>query len=114
MLNWTYDEESMSGVLVVDEDMTIGNVGALKEQFVDAFERADNVIIDVSATASVDVAGLQLLCACHRFSSSKGKKMCLKLNDNERFLDFLEEVGFAQDFFCTHGDAEECLWSALN
>jgi ABC-type transporter Mla MlaB component len=114
MGNWTYDENSMSGTLIVDEDVTISNVAALKERLVKAFKQADKVTIDVSASASVDVAGLQLLCACHRFSSSKGKTLCLQLNDNERFLDFLEDVGFAKDFFCTHGDTKECLWSSLN
>ncbi len=114
MMNWTYDENSMSGTLVVDEDLTISNVAVLKEKIVDAFERADNVTIDVSTSMSVDVAGLQLLCACHRFSSSKGKKMCLQLKENERFLDFLEEVGFAKESFCAHGESDECLWSALN
>lgn len=114
MENWTFDETSNSGVLSINEDLTISHVGTLKEKLVDAFSRAEKVTVDLSATAAVDVAGLQLLCACHRFCSAKGKTMCLKINENERFIDFLEEVGFSQDFLCTQGNAEECLWSTLN
>lgn len=111
---WSYDVESRSGVLAIHEDMTINHISELKQQFVEAFDQAEKVTVDVSNTLAIDVAGLQLLCACHRFSIAKGKTMCLQVNQNDRFTDFLEEVGFAQDFICMHGGSEECLWSAFN
>lgn len=114
MENWSFDTENCSGILAVEGDMTISRVSDLKSRLVEAFECAEQVTVDLSATTSFDVAGLQLLCACHRFSTSRGKKMCLKLGENERLFDFLEEVGFAQDFFCNHGNAGECLWSSVN
>jgi ABC-type transporter Mla MlaB component len=114
MENWSFDTESKSGVLVIKGDMTINHVSDLKKSLVEAFESADQVTVDVSATESVDVAGLQLLCASHRFCCARGKTMCLKIDGNQGFVDFLEEVGFAQDFFCTHAETGECIWSGLN
>lgn len=109
MTNWSYDPDNDSGTLSVDGDMTINHIGDLKERLVEAFESAEKVIVDVSAATAVDVAGLQLLCACHRFSSGRGKKMCLHLGENGGFSQFLDEVGFSQDFICKHDESNQCL-----
>jgi anti-anti-sigma regulatory factor len=109
MTTWVFDPENNSGTLSVECDMTINHIGDLKDRLVEAFASAERVTVDVSLAADIDVAGVQLLCACHRFSSRRGKKMCLRLGENTRFAEFLDEVGFAQDFICNHGDANECL-----
>ena len=110
MTNWSYDPDKNSGTLLVEGDMTINHISALKDRLVETFESAEQVVVDVSATTAIDVAGIQLLCACHRFSSGRGKKMCLRVGENGEFLQFLDEVGFSQDFICSHGDAGQCLW----
>ena len=109
MTNWSYNPDSNSGTLLVEGDLTINHISTLKDRLVEAFENADQVIVDVSAATSVDVAGVQLLCACHRFSNGRGKKMCLRVGDNDEFLQFLDDVGFSQDFICSHGDTGQCL-----
>jgi anti-anti-sigma regulatory factor len=113
MTNWSFDAENNAGTLFVEGDMTINYIGDLKERLVEAFDGAERVIVDVSSATAVDVAGIQLLCACHRFSSGRGKKMCLRLGENAQFAQFLDEVGFAKDFICNHGDANECLWTSV-
>lgn len=114
MTNWFYDPDNNSGTLQVEGDMTINHISTLKDRLVEAFENADQVVVDVSAATSVDVAGIQLLCACHRFSKGRGKKMCLQVGENGDFLQFLDEVGFSQDFICSHGDTGKCLWPEPN
>jgi len=114
MTNWSFDAENNAGTLLVEGDMTINYIGDLKDRLVEAFESAERVTVDVSSVTSVDVAGVQLLCACHRFSSGRDKKMCLRLGENAPFAQFLDEVGFAQDFICNHGDANECIWAQTN
>jgi anti-anti-sigma regulatory factor len=114
MTNWAFDPENNSGTLLVEGDMTISQIGVLKDRLVEAFAGADQVTVDVSVATAIDVAGVQLLCACHRFSVGRGKRMCLKLGENVQFAQFLGEVGFAQDFICSHGDANECLWTSEN
>lgn len=100
MKNWQYNPEDKSGVLAFDGDMTISHVSDIKECLLEAFSDAENVTVDVSATTSVDVAGIQLLCACLRFSKGRGKKMSLRLGENTIFSEFLDEVGFSRDFIC--------------
>lgn len=114
MTNWSYDPEHNSGTLLVEGDMTINHISDLKDRLVEAFEAAEQVVVDVSTATAVDVAGVQLLCACHRFSSGRGKKMCLRVGGNSEFLQFIDEVGFSQDFICNHGDESQCLWAPTN
>lgn len=115
MTSWSYDPENNSGTLLIEGDMTINHISTLKDSLIEAFESADQVVVDVSETNAVDVAGVQLLCACHRFSSGRGKKMCLRVGGNGEFLQFLDEVGFTQDFICDHDDNNDrCLWASNN
>lgn len=111
MINWIYDSESNAGMLQIDGELTINGISALKESIIKAFDSAGQVTIDLSSATAVDVAGLQLLCASHRFSSKRGQKMCLRYKDNIQFTGFLDQVGFTQDFVCSQGDSDECLWT---
>lgn len=110
MTNWAFNADNNSGTLSVEGDMTINNVALLKDRMIEAFGRAEKVTVDVSSATAIDVAGLQLLCACHRFSSGRGQKMCLRSGNNDQFERFLDEVGFNHDFICNHGSENECLW----
>ena len=114
MTSWSYDPDEKSGTLLVEGDMTINHISALKDCLVEALEGAEQVVVDVSGTTAIDVAGVQLLCACHRFSRGRGKKMCLRVGENGEFQQFLDEVGFSQNFICSHGDSGQCLWVASN
>ncbi len=114
MTNWFFDSENNTGTLLVEGDMTINHIGDLKGRLVEAFDNAEQVTVDVSSATAIDVAGLQLLCACHRFSAGRGKRMCLRIGENAQFEQFLVEVGFSRDFICNHGDANECIWTSEN
>ena len=91
--NWSYEEATDQGLLILQGEVTIQHVGDLKKALADAVRNAKLVTVDVSSTTAVDVAGVQLLCAGHRFSTSYGKKMHLWIADNKRFADFLAEYG---------------------
>lgn len=109
MTNWSYNPDKNSGTLLVEGELTINHISALKDSLIEAFENAEQVVVDVSSTTGFDVAGIQLLTACQKFSDQRGKKMCLRVGGNEDFLHFLEDVGFSQDFICNHGDDDHCL-----
>lgn len=114
MTNWSIDVANKSGILIVEGDMTINHISDIRDRLIEAFASAERVIVDVSQTTAIDVAGVQLLCACHRFSVGCDKKMCLRLGGNTRFIQFLDEAGFARDFICDHGNASGCLWTSSN
>ena len=111
MTNWKYDTDEKSGILSVEGDFTIAHVTDLKERLVEAFDAADEVTIDVSGATAVDVAGVQLLCACHSYSCKLGKVMCLELGENQAFSDFIDDVGFSRSFVCSKGGNDDCLWN---
>ena len=108
MTNWSYDAATKSGRLALQGKLTISHVGEIKNALVEAFDSAERVTVDVSSTTDVDVAGVQLLCACLSSSTARGQKTCLKLGDNKRFAEFLEEIGLPPDFICNHGEQEVC------
>lgn len=109
MTKWSFDAESNSGTLLVEGDVTINYINELKKSLLEAFEGAQRVTVDVSSATAVDVAGVQLLCASHRFSIGRGKKMCLQIGGNEQFSRFIDDVGIPQDFICNHDNANACF-----
>jgi len=109
MTNWTFDDETNTGTLMLSGELTIHHVSDLKISLAEALDSAEQVTVDVSATTAVDVAGVQLLCACHRFSRARDKQMCLRIGDNNRFADFLGDVGFPLSFICNHGENDKCV-----
>lgn len=111
MAQWNYDSEQNSGRLVIDGDLTIGDVAALKEQIIEAFAEAEAVTIDVSAIGEVDVAGVQLLCASHRYAAKLQQQMMLTVGDNQPFLTLTREAGLSRSFSCDLGSGNMCLWS---
>lgn len=112
MNKWKYNSDEKSGTLSFVGDVTIGQVAELKEQLVEALNEAERVIVDVSSATAIDVAGVQLLCACHRYSCQNGKKMCVDLGDNVLVSDFLDSVGFSRSFVCNNGGEDDCILSA--
>ena len=108
MTNWSYDDASKSGTLTLQGALTIRHVRDIRTSLVAAFDSAEQVTVDVSSTTDVDVAGVQLLCACQRSAVARGAQMCLQMGDNKRFADFLEEIGCPPDFICNHGEKELC------
>lgn len=112
MTEWIYDSEEKSGTLSFAGDVTISQVAEIKERLIEAFNDAEQVVVDVSSATAIDVAGVQLLCACHRFSCQNGKKMCVELGDNKLVSNFLDEVGFSRNFVCNNGGEDNCILSA--
>lgn len=114
MTNWTFDKAANAGTLMLSGEVTIHHVSDLKTALLEAFDSVERVTVDVSAATAVDVAGVQLLCACRRFSSVRNKQMCLRLGDNTRFAGFLGEIGFPLSFICDHGENDKCVWASEN
>ena len=112
MTNWSYNAAKNIGTLTLLGEVTIHHVSDLKNALVEAFDCAEQVVIDVSKATAFDVAGMQLIYACKRFSASHGKQMCLTFGDNNRFADFLKASGFPLNFICNHDEKNKCEWTS--
>ena len=104
MTNWSYDDATQAGTLTLQGGLTIRHVNELKTSLLEALDSAGQITIDVSSTTEADIAGVQLLYACRRLATSRGKQLYLRIGDNSRFTDFLEEAGFPKDFSCNHDE----------
>lgn len=110
MAQWHYDSEQNSGCVTVDGDLTVSDVAALKERIVEAFDQAGSVTIDISASGVVDIAGIQLLCASHRYAAKRQQSLKLQIGDNQPFMDLVRQAGLGRSFSCDPGHDETCLW----
>jgi anti-anti-sigma factor len=111
MTKWTYDAEQKAGELQILGDLTVAHASVLKDALLQAFEKAEQVAVNIKDVAEFDVAGLQLLCASHRFAADRGRRMSLLVHGNPSFLHLVSEAGFSQSLFCVVEPEHACLWS---
>lgn len=110
-INWHAAPDDKSGVLVVAGEMTISHVSAVMVCLEQAICKVEQVTVDLSAMTEIDVAGVQLLCASHRYATSHGRQMLLRLGANEVFASFINSCGFSCVFICGQGSESACLRS---
>lgn len=110
MAEWQFDPQQQSGRMIFDETLTVVDVAAAKAQLVAASEEADEVVVDLRALSAIDVAGLQLLCAFHRFAAGRRRRMLLRVGDNPVFWRMVEAAGLSRNIACDAEDSETCVW----
>ena len=109
MAQWHYDSEQNCGRLEIDGDLTVSEVASLKERILEAFDQAGAVTIDLSASGAVDIAGVQLLCASHRYAEKRRQTLTLRADGNPSFLELVRQAGMARSFSCEPANGENCL-----
>ena len=112
MATWSYDKAQKTGLLVLDADLTVSCVGEIREQLLRGFKEAASLVIDLTATGAIDVAGLQLLCATHRFAVKSGKPVAIK-GAGERYRELVRAVGFDRGTFCADGCGNLCFFIGM-
>lgn len=109
--HWTDDPEPGSGHLTLQGSLTIADVAEVRDQCLEAFARGtEQITLDISGLTAIDVAGVQLLCACHRFAAQHGQNMQLHTGDNGPFRTLTSQTGMARGTGCHPDRAEQCLW----
>lgn len=94
MTNWSFDAEIRAGRLVVGQGVTIATVEPVREALLQGFAAADRIVLDLGGSGEIDVAGLQLFHAAHRFAGERGKVLQL-VNVGERLCELARAAGFA-------------------
>ena len=93
MAHWTFDAETRTGRLAVEQGVTIATVQPVREALLQGFAAADRIVLELGGAAEIDVAGLQLLYAAHRFAVERAKILQLT-NIGERFRELASAAGF--------------------
>ena len=62
-------------ILFAQGSLTIEHACSFKEILIEALEKTDHLIIDVQKITSIDLAGIQVLCAAHKTFREHHKDM---------------------------------------
>ena len=111
MMEWTVDSQTLQGELRLVGDLNIADVARFKEVMAQTLSEAEQVTLNLEQVASIDVAGLQILCACHRFGEAHQKRLLLQTGDNQVFAKVVEETGFTQWAIRSFGEEQIGLLS---
>ncbi len=86
---------SVATRLSIEEEMTIYQAPAQKEQLMSALQTADRLELDLSAVSNIDSAGLQLLILLKREVHTRGKQLAIVAHSAvvQQVLDFCNLAG---------------------
>ena len=112
MAHWSFDEQQQTGVLSITGAVTVAQVGALRELFLEALGQSPQVQVDLGQVDEIDVAGVQLLCAAHRLAASSGGLLEI-IAAGERVRQLVQSAGFAHAAVCDRDRKNACLWAQL-
>ena len=112
MTQWSYDAEQRAGRLALEGELTVASAGAVRESLLQALAAADQVVVDVTAVAEADIAGLQLFCSACRQAAADGKALLLA-GANLRIRGLAEAAGFVRTTPCTIDRQVPCFWARV-
>jgi len=95
-MEWILDETTRTGELKLTGDLCVEEASEFKRMVLQAFDEAEQVTLSLENVVNFDIAGLQVICACHRFSVAHQKRFFLKTGESRVFAQAVEDTGFAQ------------------
>lgn len=95
-MEWTLDDQSLSGELKLVGDLNVEGVAHFKQVALQAFNEAEEVTLNLEEVVNIDIAGLQIIYACHRFGAAHQKQLVLQTGGNPAFARVVQETGFLQ------------------
>jgi len=113
-MNFQMDTSGQSGTIFIDEPLTIENVSAMKNVFLDAYKKTNHVNIHFKSLADIDLNGLQLFCSAHRTFSKANKKLDIDLTNAGIFRKKAKKIGLIRHKGCHLEQSENCLWRQQN
>lgn len=89
------------------EEMSINTAPGTRTSLLAALQAEEALVLDGAAVTTVDLAGLQLLCAAHRSAAQAGKSVTFAEGARSAELDRAAAVG---GFHGKPGCSPGCLW----
>ena len=116
MLTTLYTTEdpsaTTSGILHLQGSATLEYCTDLRTALLDALDKAESLVVDVSRITELDVAALQLFCAARRSAIKRQKYMVLAAKMSDAFSTAVLDAGFNRTHTanCWLEAAQACLW----
>lgn len=89
---------------------SIEQAAALKGELLTALEAAAPLTVDLAAVRSLDLAGVQLLCAARRTAGLRSRSLHLAGRDNPVVAAAMVDNGFDGQQVCHPECGDRCLW----
>lgn len=95
--------------LVMSEELTIKDAQTLKDLLLEAKQTVERLLIDTTATQSMDLACAQVLCAAHRSYEQADKTIELIQPISDGILSSLASMGISPAC-CPVNMQGSCIW----
>lgn len=109
MCNIEVLDTEIGRVVRLSGELAIDSASELKESLLKAFENCSELKLDVSMVESADLACVQVLCAAHRFSVERAKKLALSAPLSPGLLAVMKELALYPSA-CNAPFDKACLW----
>lgn len=114
MIHFIEEADGKTGVLKLEGDVTVQQAEELKETLIRGFGSVENVYVDSSKAAGIDLSCLQLLCAAHRAAETMHKSFQLAEPVPDHFRRIAGAAGFARHTGCRFDVTGTCIWAGLS
>jgi anti-anti-sigma regulatory factor len=102
------EERSGQVTLVLGNELRLEQAAQLRADMIEAFDKADDLALDVSEAQAVDLSFIQLICAAHRFAAASRKKLSWAGTMPSILMELLATAGVSPSKGCSGHD--HCLW----
>lgn len=107
-------EKAQGRTISISGEMTILHACQARDALLDVFTSEECIRIDVKGITSIDLAGMQLLCAAHRAALSANKTLVVDRTGNPVFTAATETAGFLRHVGCSQDNKNSCIWLGGN
>lgn len=96
--------------LCLEGELTVYNAAAVRDDLLQVLGQSEEVELDLGEVTTVDLAGLQLLCAAHRLAHHRGKTLSLAPGSQTALFEARRAAGFMHNKSCRHALETDCFW----
>lgn len=102
---------SDSIVLMMKGELTIADVGDLREAILQGFDDAHRLAIDCNEVSAIDFFALQVICSAHRTSVVRKKLLTWRGTKPAKIDEVAEKAGFSRHCGCSLCPKDiNCMW----
>ena len=95
MIKFQFDENNSKGTIILEGSLTLENLKEIKNSFISALCKTDQLIIDHSNADVYDFSYLQLLMSLMKTSEQLNKKLIISSRRSEKFRALVRESGYS-------------------
>jgi len=95
--------------VAIEGDITLPCIAQVREAFLETLNGADHISLDLCYVSQVDISCLQVFCALHKTSITKGKEISFSGPVPSLVKETMERAGYYRDSGCRRKMSGECL-----